>query len=159
MDNSFRIPGPDGPEIVVRRPNFGAISVLVDGVKADRISRRKLIFRVPLRDGTTTDVELSGQLRGLRAVVSGQTIPLERQLATWEVLLQYLPFVLIGIGGLVGGVFAGVGAVINHRLVRAIGNVPLRIVAVLGVTALAAALWFGTAVLISPLPKMALGTA
>ena len=157
MDMTFRIPGTSGPEIVVSRPLLGSLRVLVDGVRAKRTSKRRLEYAVPLGDGTTTTMTLTGQWRGLRATVDGETVPLERQLSRGELVLVMLPFGLI-VGGLIGGLYGAIGAAVNARLARLIRPAALRAAAMIGVTVLAAGIWFRTALAIAPVPTYAVGS-
>jgi hypothetical protein len=159
VDIAFRIPETSGPEIVVRRPFVGFMSVLVDGVKARRISRRGLIYRIPMPDGSTTDIELVGQWRGLRARVAGTEFPIERSLTRWEIVLTFLPLALFAVGGwLIGGLIAAVAVAVNARIVRKLSTVPLRIMSTLAVTGLATATVIGIGFAIAPLPTLAVGT-
>jgi hypothetical protein len=157
VDIPFRIPGTDGPDIVVRRSFLGSISLLVDGARLKPSSRRRLEWQVPLRDGTTAGVEIVGQWTGLRARVNGEEIALEARVPRWQVLVSVLPLVLV-IGGIVGGVIGAVGAGINTILVRRIRSTPLRVAALVGVTVLAVGAYFVTAIAVSPLRQLAVGT-
>jgi len=132
MNNTFRIPGTDGPEITVRTSRLGTITVLANGVPLKRTSRRKMLFNVPLADGTTTELQIGNQFTGLTAQINGTVIPLQRRLARWEVVLVFAPFVLIVVGGLIGGIAAALGAGINMQLARRIGSTPTRIAAMIG---------------------------
>lgn len=158
MDSSFLLPGTTAPQILVRRPAFGNIKVFVDGKEVKRSSRRRLTYQIPLPDGTTTELELSGMWTGLRATVNGQQIQLERRLARWELVLTFLPLVLAVIGGLVGALFAIGAAAINARLARSALGTPVRAIAMLGVTAIAGGLFFGAAVAVAPVPELKTGT-
>jgi hypothetical protein len=118
VDRTFRIPGTEGPDVTVRTPTFGAIKVLVNEVPLRRTSRRKLLFEVPLRDGTTTELRIKNNFSGMTAEVNGTVIPLQRRLARWELVLVLAPFVLIAVGGLIGGIFAALAAGINTQVAR-----------------------------------------
>lgn len=157
MANSFRIPGTDGPDIEVHRSMLGNIKVVVNGVPLKRTSRRRLAYAIPLGDGTTAELQLVGQWRGLRALINGAEIPLERRIAWWETGLMFLPMVLVVVGGLIGGLFAIGGSAINARLVRLQIPTPVRAASMVGVAALSAALYFGAALAIAPVPSLATG--
>ena len=159
MDISFRIPGTDGPDIVVRRSFLGSMSLLVDGASLKRASRRRLDWEVPLRDGTTARVEIVGQLTGLRARVNGEEIALETRIPRWQALVSLLPLLLIAFGGIfVGGALGLVGASINSILVRRIRSTPLRVAALLGVTVLAGGAYLATAFVVLPVQHLEVGT-
>jgi hypothetical protein len=142
VDSSFRIPGTTGPEIIVRRSLLGDIKVFADGIPIKRSSRRSLTWQLPLHDGTTTELTLAGQWTGLRAVVNGAQLPLERPLARWEVALAFLPFLLVILGGLLGAMFAIAAVAINFSLVRRTISPPVKALAMVAVTVVAVALWF-----------------
>jgi hypothetical protein len=157
VDSSFRIPDTTGPEIVVRRTLLGDIKVFADGVPLKKLSWRRLAYTVPLPDGTTTELRLTGQWSGLRASVNGADLPLEPRLPRWVVVLSFLPFVLI-IGGLIGALFAIGGLAVNTALARRAIRAPIKAAAMLAVTALAIGLYFGTIVAIAPVPSLTAGT-
>lgn len=157
MTNTFRIPGTDGPDIEVHRSILGAIKVVVNGVSLKRTSRRRLAYAIPLDDGTTAEIQLVGQWRGLRALVNGAQIPLERRVAWWETGLMFLPMVLVVVGGLIGGLFAIGGSAINARVARLGIPTPVRAAAMVGVALLSAVLYFGAALAIAPVPSLATG--
>src|SRR5688572_18656244 len=66
MDLPYRIPGAPGPDIIVRRPSFGNVQVLVDGVP---VEGHRGSFPIQLPDGTAKELRLTGQWMGLKAVV------------------------------------------------------------------------------------------
>ncbi len=157
MDNTFRIPGTDGPDITVRSSWLGVIKVLANGVPVRRSSRRKMVFAVPLPDGTSTELLIGGQLTGLTATVNGTVIPLQRRLTRWEVALVFAPLIL-ALGGLLGGVFAAVGAGVNTQVVRRIRSMPVRIGAMLVTTVAVVGLYLATLVAIAPIARLEVGT-
>ena len=158
MDRTFRIPGTEGPDVTVRTPTFGAIKVLVNEVPLRRTSRRKLLFEVPLPDGTTTELRIKNNFSGMTAEVNGTVIPLQRRLARWELVLVLAPFVLIAVGGLIGGIFAALAAGINTQVARRIGSALVRATALIGVTVAAVGLYVATALAIAPIPKLLVGS-
>ena len=154
MDYSFRIPDTTGPDIVVRRTLFGDIKVFADGVPLKRLSWRRLAYTIPLPDGTTTELRLAGQWTGLRASVNGAELALEPRLARWVVVLSFLPFILVGVGGLIGALFAIGALAITNALARRTIAGPIKAIAMLGVTAAAVGLYFGTVFAIAPVPTL-----
>jgi hypothetical protein len=157
VDSSFRIPGTLGPEIVVRGSVFRSVRVTANGVPVKRSSRRHLIFQIPLADGTTAEMRLVGQWTGMRAVVNGAEIPLERRLTRWEAALTFLPLGLALIGGLVGGLIGGVAFGINAAIARRPTRVPIKVASMLVVTAAAVALVLATAFVVAPIPTLTAG--
>lgn len=65
-----------------------------------------------------------------------------RGLAWWEVVLSLLPLALIGVGGLVGGLFGAVGLMINLNLAKRRLGVGLEVMAMLGVSIAVSVLYF-----------------
>jgi Septum formation len=158
MDTSFHLPGTTEPEIVIRRSALGSLSVLVDGTPAKRRHRRTLSYDVPLPDGTVTELRLTGQWTGLKAIVDGVETPLEPRVPIFAVVLTFLPLALVVIGGVVGALLGVGAAAINARVARQAAPWPFRILAMLGVTVAALGLTLGIAVAIAPLPVLATGS-
>jgi len=158
VDSSFVLPGTTGPQILVRRSALGSLKVFVDGTELKRSSRSRLKYRIPLPDGTDTELELTGLWTGLRGTVDGQQLQIERRLARWELALTFLPMVLVGVGGLVGALFAIGASAVNARLARSGLRAPIRAIAMVGVTLIAGALFFGAAVSIATMPELKTGT-
>jgi hypothetical protein len=156
VDVAFRIPGTTEPEIRVRGSAFGRFHVLVDGTPAKRIHRRTLSFEIPQPDGTIKELRLTGQWRGLKAVVDGVEIPLERQISPIEMGLTFLPLALI-LGGVVGGLVGLGGAAINARLIRTTWPAVAKAIATLGVAAGCLAIYLAVAVAVSPVETLATG--
>lgn len=117
MDVTFTAPGTTEPSITVRRPGIGRISVLVDGVPARRIHSRALSYEIPFPDGVIKEMRLTGQWTGLKAVIDGSEIPLERPTRPYERVLTFLPFILV-IGGILGALIAVGASALNARLAR-----------------------------------------
>jgi hypothetical protein len=158
MDTTFRIPGTLGPEISVRRSWLGSIRALVDGQKAQRRRSRGLTYLIPMSDGSTKELRLTGQWTGLRAIVDGNEIEIERRLRRWEIALTFLPLGLIVLGGLIGALFGSGAAAINARLARSTLRAPIRAVGMILISLVAAALYLGTAFSIAPVPKLTVGS-
>jgi hypothetical protein len=70
VDFPYRIPGTTEPEITIRRSALGNLSVHVDGQQLKRRGRG-MRYDIPLPDGTTTELEVTGQWRGLKAKANG----------------------------------------------------------------------------------------
>jgi hypothetical protein len=65
-----------------------------------------------------------------------------RGLAWWEIMLSLLPVTLVGVGGLIGGLFGAVGLMINLNLAKRRLGVGLEVMAMLGVSVAAFVLYF-----------------
>ena len=158
MDIPYLIPGTTEPQITVRRPALGNISVLVDGQPANRRKGRTLSYDIPLADGSVTELRLTGQWTGLKAVVNGVETPLEPRVPRFALVLTFLPLALGLIGGLTGALFGLGAAAINARIARGSLGWPIKVATMLGTTVLAVALYLGIAVAIAPVPTLTAGT-
>ena len=159
MDLPFRIPGTTGPDILVRRSALGSLQVLVDGVPVKGHRGR---YPIQLPDGTGKELRLTGQWTGLKAVVDGVETPLEPPIPKYLLVLIFLPLGLVVLGGLIGGAFGGLGAAINTGVARLSLPTAGKVIAMLGVTVLAAALYVVAAVAfrsaIAPIATLDVGT-
>lgn len=156
MESRFRLPGHDEPEIVVERSALGGIKVTAGGAAVPRRRGRQAVYEVPLADGTTVPIELKGQYTGLRAVVAGMEIPIERPIPKWLLVLVFLPLALV-LGGLVGGVLGIIGTTLNGTLARSGVPAAAKAGGMLVTTVVAAAIWYGVAFVVTPLPKLDVG--
>lgn len=150
MVSSFRIPGTLGPEITVRRTMLGGIAVLADGQSVPRRRGRGLRYDIPMADGSTREVALTGQYLGLRATVDGTEIPLEEKLRPWQIVLVFLPLALIVLGGLIGGLIGAVGFAVNSLIARSAARGPVKALGMVAVAAIAGLVWFGIAFSLAP---------
>lgn len=157
LDIPFHIPGTTEPAITVRRAALGNISVLVDGRPAKRRHARTMSWDIPLADGSVTELRLTGQWTGLKAIVKGVETALEPRIPRLAVVLMFLPLGLVIVGGLIGALFGVGAAAINARLARRAMGWPLKVAAMLGVTVLAVTLYFGLAFAIAPVPTLTTG--
>lgn len=157
VDIPFRIPGTTEPEIIIRRSALGNIAVLVGGVPVKRRRGRNLTYDIRLSDGTVKELRLNGQWTGLKAVVDGVETPLEPRVSRILVALIFLPLALVVIGGLIGGLIGGAASMVNLAISRAAIRTPLKFAAMLATTILGAAIYFGVALAIVPLPTLETG--
>ncbi len=139
MRHRFRLPEPGSPEIVVDQSQLTGLSVSANGERLPRLRERGApSWQVPMTDGTTRRISIGGQLRGLQAVVEGDgIIHLERRLALWELILAVLPFGLLGVTGIPGGVIGLIAILVNLRILRLPWPMPVRVLATLGTLVLA----------------------
>ncbi len=118
MEHRIVLPGMTGPEIVVRTGLIGFPEVFVRGEAVERESvKGRPAWPVLLDDGSTKLLFIRGAMTGLQGAVDGQTIPIERRLATWELALCLAPFSLVAFGVL-GGVVGLIASAANLRLMR-----------------------------------------
>lgn len=158
MDITFQIPGTTEPNITVRRSALGNLKVLVDGAPAKRHSRRTLRYDIPRSDGTVTELRLTGQWTGLKAIVDGVETPLEPPVPRYAVILTFLPLALVLLGGLIGALFGVAAAAINAGLSRRQMRWPIKVAAMVGVGAISVALYLGVAFAIAPIPSLDTGS-
>ena len=135
----FRLPEPGSPEIRVDHSQIIGLRVSVDGERLPRLRERgRPAWQIPMADGTTRRVSFGGQMTGLQATVDGgATIQLERRLAVWELVLAAIPFGLIGLTGIAGGVLGLMAVVTNLRILRMPWAFPVRVLATAGTFVLA----------------------
>jgi hypothetical protein len=119
--HTFRLPEPGSPEISVDHSQITGLRVYVDGDQIPRLREPgRPAWRIPMADRTTRRVSFGGLLTGLQAIVDdgATTIELERRLALWEIILAFVPFGLLGLTGVAGGICGLVAIVVNLRIVR-----------------------------------------
>lgn len=134
MRHTFRLPEPGSPEIVVDQSQLTGLAVYVDGVRLSRLRERGApSWQISLADGTTRRISIGGQMRGLQAVIEGDgIIQLERRLEIWELILAVLPFGLLGLTGIPGGILGLIAILVNLRIFRLPWPLPVRVLATLG---------------------------
>lgn len=121
MRHTFRLPEPGSPEIMVDNSQVTGLRVSIDGQRAPRLRERgRPAWRVPMADGSERRIWFAGAFTGLRAIVDdGSMIELERRLSIWELVLAVLPFGLLGLTGIAGGVVGLIAILVNLRILRA----------------------------------------
>jgi len=156
VDFPFRIPGTSEPEITITRSALGNVSVRVDGQK---VKRRGLGMRydIPLPNGTTTELEIVGRWRGMKARVNGVETALEPPVSPIFVALIFLPLGLVIIGGLIGGIIGVVASMANLLVSRRRLIGPLKLGAMVLVAAIGVGAYLAVAFILAPLPKVAIG--
>jgi hypothetical protein len=134
MRHTFRLPDPGSPQITVDHSQLTGLHVTVDGQPLPRLREAgRPAWRIPLADGSSRRVAFGGQLTGLQAILDdGRTIQIERRLALWELVLAVLPFGLLGLTGIAGGLLGLVAVMANLRVVRETWPLPIRVLAALG---------------------------
>jgi hypothetical protein len=139
MRHTFRLPDPDSPEIVVDQSQLTGLGVYIDGARLSRLRERGApSWQIPMADGSTRRISIGGQMRGLQVVIEGDgIIQLERRLALWELILAVLPFGLLGLTGIPGGVLGLIAILVNLRVLRLPWPLPVRVLATMGTLVLA----------------------
>jgi hypothetical protein len=142
MDYTYRIPGTTGPNITVRPGLFGSAAVLVNGHAVRPRGWNQKTYSIAVPDGSARELRLSSGPGGLRASVDGIETPLGPQPSMLEGVVAFLPIGLVGIGGMLGGVIAGLTVGVNMAIARSGSPMPVRLLGMLGATAIAAVVWF-----------------
>jgi hypothetical protein len=137
--HTFRLPEPGSPEITVDNSQLTGLRVSIDGRRAPRLRERgRPAWLVPMADGSTRRISFAGAFTGLRAIVdAGPTIVLERPFALWELILAVLPFGLLGLTGVAGGVLGLIAILANLQILRQPWPVAARVLGALGCLAVA----------------------
>lgn len=159
---TIRLPGTDGPDIVIERGAFSKPRVRIDGSEVPRDPARKDTFAIVTADGTPRSFALKSDRNGLKVVADdGGQIALDPPRPAWETVLTLLPVGLVAVGGLVGGAIGGAAAAGNMAISRSDLRTPVRVAAMLAVTAVAAVGWFAIARTLantlSPIPSYVAG--
>jgi hypothetical protein len=89
--------------------------------------------------------------------VNGVETVLEPPIPRFLVLVTFLPLLLVLIGGLIGGVIGVATAGINLAISRRAMRLPLKLVAMLGATALGIAIYVAVAFVLAPIPSLTAG--
>jgi hypothetical protein len=159
---TIRLPGTDGPDIVIERGAFSKQRVTIDGSDVPRDPARKDSYSIVTADGTTRYFTLKSSRNGLDVVADdGSRIALDPTRPLWETILAFLPVGLVAVGGLIGGAFGGAAAAVNIAISRSDLRTPVRIAAMVAVTVAAALAWFviarAIATTLSPIPTYVVG--
>ncbi len=123
------LPGFEGRRIEVRASGFfTGYKLLVDGSPVAKGPKRGQML---LRRNDGTDVLAAWKPMGLgldvpQLQVEGTTIPLVRPLLWYEWIWAGVPFVLLFIGGALGGLLGGVALAVNVKLFRSEFSTPMK---------------------------------
>lgn len=146
MKYKFSIP--EHPETVIEidiSPWSGKQNVLVNGHPAKQSAqskRRKPEFLIPDSTGTEKTLELKSSLFGdLTAFLDGEKIQVTPPLKWYQYIFGGLPIILIFTGGAIGGIFGVLGSLSNYSVLRSKLNVAMKILAVIGISAISLLLY------------------
>jgi Septum formation len=159
---TIRLPGTEGPDIVIERRGFSKPRVIVDGRELPRSPGSKDSFSIATAAGVTRSFALKTDRNGLVVVTDdGSQIRLDPARPLWETVVALLPVGLVAVGGAVGGAIGGAAAAGNLVISRSDRRTPARVASMLGVTVLAAVAWFALArtiaTTLSPIPNYVAG--
>lgn len=137
------VPGATGRVEVVEAGIFSGVEVLVDGQRVRRKGLMSPLRPIPTSNGPVDlDVRADPLRGGLVVKGGGLDLRLGETYPMALGILAFLPFVLVGVGGAIGGAMGGVGWAINLMIARSTLPMPVRAAAMIGVTFAAAAVWF-----------------
>ena len=144
-DGEVVIPGVVG-RITISAPGlFRGAQILVDGAPAKKGGWGKVLLQ--RADGSTVEAKLADHLTrtvpsiqiGADKYSAGVPIPIV------QIVLMFLPFGLVTVGGALGGLCGGVGFVANQLIVRSNRPAGLKAALMLGVTGAAVLAFLGLA--------------
>ena len=139
---TIRLPGTDGPDIVIERGAFSKPRVRIGGQELPRSPGSKDSYALVTSDGTTRTFSLKSDRNGLRVVADdGSEFALDPPRPLWETVLAFLPVGLVAVGGLIGGAFGGAAAAGNLAISRSDLRTPVRIGAMVALSAIAVVAW------------------
>lgn len=146
-DIPFLVPGPDGPQVIVRRGLLGA-EILRNGHPLDKKGRLNSTYLLPREDGSVSELQLRG-FWTLALVVDGAHYPLERRLRAYEYLIAGLPLLLFIPGAASGALGAAIGAglgvggaLANARIARSGLGAPVRATSMIVLSVALAVVYF-----------------
>ena len=117
---------------------LGRLQLSMRGQAAPRSSDKGKPFLVRTSDGATAKVYVTSKGWDYlpQVKVDAEPVVLGKPLSGWEYVFGGLPFMLIVLGGALGGFSGAVGTMVNYRVLRANQPTPLKAACVLGVTGL-----------------------
>lgn len=143
MKYAVTIPGVSRRVEVTEPGALSSLRVEVDGQTLSRKGWLRPVYAIPTDGGATIDVEV--RLDALRggvqligpefSVRAGQPIPLALG------VMAFLPFLLAGVGGAVGGAVGAVGWMVNRKVAAQPWPVPARALLMLAISGVATLLW------------------
>lgn len=143
-------PALEGKNVYVRTPGLikGPGIVLND----EEVKKEKgNIYRVRNLSGEEVEIKLKPSILDPipRVTINGESLPLARELAWYEIAWSCLPVLLIFGGGAVGGGLGAAGAFLNARIFRSELATPIKYVATFSVGFAAWCIYFVIAILLS----------
>lgn len=140
------VPSIAGQLTIVEPSIWRGAKLLVDGAPAERIRGR---YRLKKSDGTTTEAQFRSSFGQYlpTLIVEGASYDVGPKLSKAFLVLAFLPFCLVFIGGALGGLCGAVGWAFNNQLARTSLPATVKVVVMLLVTAVAIVAFLGLATL------------
>ncbi|WP_410750980.1 hypothetical protein [Citrobacter sp. U14242] len=128
MEIAIKHPRFQGKKLSVStRTIFKNPSLLIDGIEQKKMKGLKKRYLLEDDNGSPAIVEIKSVIDPIPTIViDGEKIPLAPPMTWYEYVLLCLPFLLIFIGGAIGGFVGLVGAMINASIIRGQGSVIAR---------------------------------
>lgn len=148
MEWHFALPGSPGTTCRLEKTFWlGRLYLFQRGRPVARSKEPGKPFLVLLPDGRSARVVVKGNGFDYlpKLEVDGHPVLLGRPLSRLEYALGGLPLVLMLVGGALGGLAGGLGALCNYRLLRTEQAQTVKVLGVVGVTAASALMYVGLA--------------
>ncbi|WP_208464092.1 hypothetical protein [Escherichia coli] len=128
MEIQIKHPRFQGKKLSVStRTIFKNPSLLIDGIEQKKMKGLKRRYLLEDDNGSPAIVEIKSVIDPIPTIViDGERIPLASPMTWYEYVLLCLPFLLIFIGGAIGGFVGIVGAMINASIIRGQGSIVAR---------------------------------
>ena len=128
----------DSPEVEIDRGTWlGRNKVYVNGNEVERLTENDRPFAIPMTDGAVRKMVVKNSLFGFdpvpQVIFDGREIRLARKLQTYEIVLAFLPLMLLLIGGGLGGLIGAMAAGYNFHILRSNRSATGQLISVLGV--------------------------
>jgi hypothetical protein len=135
----LEVPGFEGQRLEIDAGAFKK-TLLFNGVTAPSAGIGK--YRITRDDGREVTTKWTSSFDPAPSIViDGQTIRTAAPLKWHEILLVGLPFLLVFVGGALGGLLGGVAATFNAKLIRSSQPAAVRYIGSIAVAAVAAVLY------------------
>lgn len=141
------IPNAAGRVEVIEPGMLSGLVVKVDGRPLAKSSFFSTTYPVPLQSGGTAEMKvvLDTLRGGFRVESEGFVQSYGEKIPALLAALAFLPFALVAVGGALGGGIGGLGWGANRLIAAQAWPLPVRAVAMLGVTVASFVVWFGLA--------------
>lgn len=140
------VPGLEGRLAITAPGMLRGNQLLVDGQPAPRGSGWR---SYALPDGREAKLRVELTRTSPTVIVDGASYVSGEVIPTLLVVLQFMPFLMVVLGGCVGGAAAGAAVTFNMAINRQSWTVPVKVAAILGVSSVAFVGWIVVAAAIS----------
>lgn len=149
MDYPFIVPGYEHISLSLRTHLFSGPTILYAGEPLKKIPNRKYVLTLSDGSDLTLGLKHGGFDLVPRVTYNDQVIQVAPKLPVYQQVLINAPFILIFIGGAVGGICGALAAVVNAKIFRADYPVAVKVTLSVVVSFAAALFWFCVAVVLN----------